>query len=322
MTAYDRIPSRTPRAGNLSRPGDAVARRLGGGAGLRRRRRWQPAVLFMVPSFLILGVFVIYPIVQSFIFSFQDVTIGGPASWIGLSNYVTLVQDPQFRNALGVTLEFTIISVAVLIIVGFILALLLQGEGIVTRIVRSIFFFPTIVSLVSIGLVWKFLLDPNIGLVGGIFDLLGLPPVAWLTSTSLALPTVIFVSIWKNLGFAMILLLAGLKGVPQERYEAGRLDGARTLQIIRYITIPGIRPTMLFATLILTIQSLQIFDLVYVMTGGGPLFKTDSLVNLVYRDGFVNYQTGYASAVSFVLFLIIMLISALQLRFFRFNDVD
>ena len=276
----------------------------------------------MVPSFLILGVFVIYPIVQSFVFSFQDVTIGGPATWIGLSNYVTLVNDPQFRNALGVTLEFTAISVAVLIVVGFILALLLQGEGIVTRIVRSIFFFPTIVSLVSIGLVWKFLLDPNIGLVGGIFDLLGLPPVAWLTSTSLALPTVIFVSIWKNLGFAMILLLAGLKGVPQERYEAGRLDGAKTLQIIRYITIPGIRPTMLFATLILTIQSLQIFDLVYVMTGGGPLFKTDSLVNLVYRDGFVNYQTGYASAVSFVLFLIIMLISALQLRFFRFNDVD
>jgi len=276
----------------------------------------------MLPSFLILGVFVIYPIVQSFIYSFQNVTIGGSSTWVGLGNYITLVNDAQFWNALGVTLEFTVISVTVLVVVGFILALLLQSEGIVTRIVRSIFFFPTIVSLVTIGLVWKFLLDPNIGLVGGLFDLLGIPPVSWLTSTSLALPTIIFVNIWKNLGFAMILLLAGLKGVPLERYEAARLDGAKTLQLVRYVTIPGIRPTLLFATLILTIQTLQVFDLVYVMTDGGPLFKTDSLVNLIYRDGFVNYQTGYASAISFVLFLIIMLISALQLRFFRYNDVD
>jgi multiple sugar transport system permease protein len=276
----------------------------------------------MLPSFVILGAFVIYPIFQSLLFSFENVNIGGSSQWIGFANYVQLFHDPQFWNSLGITLEFTITSVAVLVIVGFILALLLQGDGVMTRIVRSIFFFPTIVSLVSIGLVWKFLLDPNIGFVGGIFDLLGLPPVAWLTSTTLALPTVIFVNIWKNLGFAMILLLAGLKGVPQERYEAARLDGAKTLQLVRYVTLPGIRPTLLFTTLILTIQSLQVFDLVYVMTDGGPLFTTDTLVNLLYRDGFQNYQTGYASAISFVLFLIIVIISALQLRFFRYNDVD
>ncbi|MBW4033485.1 MAG: sugar ABC transporter permease [Acidobacteria bacterium] len=276
----------------------------------------------MVPSFAILGTFVLYPIVQSFVYSFQNVTIGGDSTWIGLQNYITLFKDQQFWNALGITLEFTIASVLVLIVVGFILALLLQGESLANRIVRSVFFFPTIVSLVTIGLVWKFLLDPSIGFVGGIFDLVGLPPVAWLTSTSLALPTVIFVNIWKNLGFAMILLLAGLKGVPQERYEAAELDGAKRGQLIRYVTIPGIRPTMLFATLILTIQSLQVFDLVFVMTDGGPIFTTDTLVNLLYRDAFVNYQTGYASAISFVLFLIIVIVSALQLRFFRYNDVD
>ena len=276
----------------------------------------------MVPSFAILGTFVLYPIVQSFIYSFQDVTIGGPTTWIGLQNYVTLFKDPQFWNALGITLEYTAASVIVLVVLGFVLALLLQGESLANRIVRSIFFFPTIVSLVTIGLVWKFLLDPSIGFVGGLFDLLGLPPVAWLTSTSLALPTVIFVNIWKNLGFAMILLLAGLKGVPEERYEAASLDGARRLQLIRYVTIPGIRPTLLFATLILTLQSLQVFDLVFVMTDGGPIFTTDTLVNLLYRNAFVNYQTGYASAISFVLFLIIVIVSALQLRFFRYNDVD
>jgi multiple sugar transport system permease protein len=305
---------RGSRAGTPSTSGGAKPR--------RPRRRWQPAVLFMVPSFVILGAFVIYPIIQSLLYSFQNVTVGGPSQWIGFGNYVTLFTDPQFWNALGNTLEFTVASVVILVVVGFVLALLLQSEGLGTRLVRSIFFFPTIVSLVTIGLVWKFLLDPNIGFVGGIFDLLGLPPVAWLTSTSLALPTVIFVNIWKNLGFAMILLLAGLKGVPQERYEAARLDGAKTLQIVRYVTLPGIRPTMLFTTLILTIQTLQVFDLVYVMTDGGPIFKTDTLVNLLYRDAFQNYQTGYASAISFVLFLIIVIISALQLRFFRYNDVD
>ena len=276
----------------------------------------------MVPSFLILGVFVIYPIVQSLVFSFQNVTIGGDSQWIGLDNYVALFKDPQFWNALGITLEFTVASVAILVVVGFILAVLLQGENLANRVVRSIFFFPTIVSLVTIGLVWKFLLDPSIGFVGGIFDFLGLPPVAWLQSTSLALPTVIFVNIWKNLGFAMILLLAGLKGVPQDRYEAARLDGAKSLQLVRHVTLPGIRPTLLFTTLILTIQTLQVFDLVYVMTDGGPIFTTDTLVNLLYRDAFTNYQTGYASAISFVLFVIIVIISALQLRFFRYNDVD
>lgn len=314
MTVSDRVSVRDSRAGTPTPSGRAAPRRA--------RRRWQPAILFMVPSFAILGTFVLYPIVQSFIYSFQDVTIGGPTTWIGLQNYVTLFKDPQFWNALGITLEYTAASVIVLVVLGFVLALLLQGESLANRIVRSIFFFPTIVSLVTIGLVWKFLLDPSIGFVGGLFDLLGLPPVAWLTSTSLALPTVIFVNIWKNLGFAMILLLAGLKGVPEERYEAASLDGARRLQLIRYVTIPGIRPTLLFATLILTLQSLQVFDLVFVMTDGGPIFTTDTLVNLLYRNAFVNYQTGYASAISFVLFLIIVIVSALQLRFFRYNDVD
>jgi multiple sugar transport system permease protein len=314
VTGTARVAGRAARADTPSTSGGARSR--------RSRRGWQPAILFMVPSFAILGTFVFYPIVQSFIYSFQDVTIGGDAPWVGLQNYITLFKDPQFWNALGITLEFTAVSVVVLIVVGFILALLLQGESLANRIVRSVFFFPTIVSLVTIGLVWKFLLDPSIGFVGGLFDLVGLPPVAWLTSTTLALPTVIFVNIWKNLGFAMILLLAGLKGVPQERYEAASLDGAKRLQLIRYVTLPGIRPTLLFATLILTIQSLQVFDLVFVMTDGGPIFTTDTLVNLLYRDAFVNYQTGYASAISFVLFLIIVIVSALQLRFFRYNDVD
>ncbi|MBT2502258.1 carbohydrate ABC transporter permease [Curtobacterium sp. ISL-83] len=289
----------------------------------RRRRRFQPAWLFMAPSFLILGVFVLFPILRSLYYSFFDWTVGASSqTWVGVGNYTKLFADPQFRNALGITLEYTVVSVVLLLVFGFLSALALQGEGLPTRIVRSIFFFPTIVSLVTIGLVWKFLLDPDIGLVGGLTHALGLPSVAWLQSTSLALPTVIFVSVWKSVGFAMILFVAGLKGVPQERYEAAELDGAARFKLVWFITLPSIRPTLLFTSLILTIQSFQVFDLVYVMTGGGPVFHTDTLVNLLYRDGFVDYQTGYASAISWVLFAIIMLISLLQLRLFRYNDVD
>jgi multiple sugar transport system permease protein len=288
-----------------------------------RRRRFQPAWLFMAPSLIILGVFVLFPILRSLYYSFFDWTVGAATEpFVGFGNYVKLVHDGQFWNALGVTLEFTVVSVVLLVVLGFAAALLLQRETLANRIIRSVFFFPTIVSLVTIGLVWKFLLDPDIGIVGGISAFLGLPSVAWLQSETLALPTLIFVSVWKSVGFAMILFIAGLKGVPAERYEAARLDGASTWQIVWSITVPSIRPTMLFTTMILTIQSFQVFDLVYVMTGGGPVFHTDTLVNLLYRDGFVNYQTGYASAISWVLFLIIMLISLLQLRLFRYNDVD
>lgn len=297
--------------------------RAGAGPARRGRPRWQPAWLFMAPSLLILGIFVLYPILRTLYYSFFDWSVGASVQpFVGFDNYVKLFHDPRFWNALGVTLEFTVVSVVLLIVLGLATALALQSEGLASRITRSVFFFPTIVSLATIGLVWKFLLDPDIGLVGGITKALGLPPVAWLQSEQLALPTLIFVSVWRSLGFAMILFVAALQSVPVERYEAGRLDGAGTFALFRYITLPGIRPTMLFATMMLTIQSLQVFDLVYVMTGGGPLYRTDTLVNLIYRDGFVNFGTGYAAAISWVLFALIMLISLLQLRIFRYNDVD
>jgi multiple sugar transport system permease protein len=310
----------------LSRPVRGRARPTPKAAPASRRRRaprFQPAWLFMGPSLLILGVFVLFPILQSLYYSFYNWTIGAASQeFVGFGNYIKLFNDPQFWNALGITLIFTVVSVVLLISLGLGSALLLLRETLVTRIVRSVFFFPTIVSLVSIGLVWKFLLDPSIGLVGGLTEAFGLKPIAFLTSTSLALPSVIFVAVWRSVGFAMILFVAGLKGVPAEHYEAGRLDGANNSQLTRFITLPSIRPTLLFATMILTIQSLQVFDLVYVMTNGGPVFHTDSLVNLIYRDGFVNFQTGYASAISWVLFAIIMLLSLIQLRLFRYNDVD
>lgn len=292
---------------------------------LARRSRWasRPAWLFMAPSLAILGVFVLWPIVRSFWYSLHTWTVGATDQpFIGFGNYLKLTRDPQFWGALLHTVEITAVSVLFLLVLGFFLALALASENLITRIIRSAFFFPYVVSLTAAGLVWRFLLDPNIGLVDGVLQAIGWGAPAWLSSTTLALPTIIFVSIWKNVGFVMIILVAGLKGVPHDQYEAARLDGAGRGQLIRYVTLPALRPTILFVSVILTIQSLQLFDLVYVMTGGGPLFTTDTLVTLLFRNGFVNFQTGYASAISWVLFLLIVIVSALQLKFFRYNDVD
>jgi multiple sugar transport system permease protein/raffinose/stachyose/melibiose transport system permease protein len=289
----------------------------------RRRPRTTAAWLFAAPSLTILGVFIVYPIVQSFRYSLYDWRIGAKVQeWVGAGNYATLVGDHLFWNALRVTLVFSVVSVVVQMVLGYAAAAALQKDTWLTKSVRSVFFFPTIVALATIGMVWRFLLDPNIGLVGGVIEWFGAEPVAWLQDPDLALPTVIAVSVWKNLGFTMIILLAGLKGVPGHLYEAAELDGAHGWQVTRHVTLPSIRPTLLLAAVMLTINSLQVFDLVYVMTKGGPLNSTDTLVTMLFREGFEYFDIGYASAIAWVLFAIIVLASALQMRLFRYNDVD
>lgn len=296
------------------------ARRATGSTGPRDARA---AWLFAAPSLLILVVFIVWPIVQSLRYSLYDWRVGAShQEWLGLGNYVQLTQNPLFWNALRVTLVFALASVVLQLVLGYAAASALLRDSWLSRAVRSVYFFPTIVALATIGIVWRFLLDPNIGLIAGITAQLGGTPVGWLQDRTLALPTLIFVNVWKNVGFTMIILLAGLKGVPHELYEAARLDGAHKFQLTRYITLPSIRPALLLAGVMLTINSLQTFDLVYVMTGGGPLNSTDTLVTMLYREGFVHFNQGYASAIAWVLFLVIVIVSALQMKLLRYNDVD
>ena len=297
--------------------------RPGGRGGARRRFRFQPAWLFAAPSLAILLVFIVFPIFQSFWYSLHNWRIGADVQeWVGIANYQQLFADELFWNALRVTLIFSVVSVVAQMVLGYWAAAALLRDTWFNKIVRSIFFFPTIVALATIGLVWRFLLDPSIGLVGGLTAAIGAEPIPWLQDPALALPTVIFVSVWKNLGFTMVILLAGLTGVPAHLYEAAKIDGANERQLTWHVTLPSIRPTLLFTTMILTINSLQVFDLVYVMTNGGPLFATDTLVTMMFREGFTNFDIGYASAIAWVLFALIMILSALQLRLFRYRDVD
>lgn len=291
-------------------------------AGRSERGRWS-GWLFAAPSAAIIATFIVYPIFRSFWYSLHDWHLGSSDNrFVGLDNYRTLLDDERFWNALRVTVVFTAASVVLQVVLAFLAALALQDDNRFNRIVRSIYFFPTVVSLTTIGLVWRFLLDPNIGLVGGITASLGWEPVGWLQDPDLALPVLILVSVWKNLGFTMVILLAGLKGVPEQLYDAASVDGAGRVRTVWHIVLPSIRPTLMFATMILVINSLQMFDLVYVMTNGGPVFATDTLVTMLYRVGFTQFDVGYASAVAWALFLVIALASALQLRLFRYRDVD
>jgi ABC-type sugar transport system permease subunit len=289
----------------------------------RRRRPFRAGYLFLLPSAVILAAFVVYPIVQSGWMSLHDWSFLSPQHrFVGLGNYREIWHDPRFWNALRNTLIFSAVAVPAQVLLGLGLAVALARDTRVNRLMRSVYFFPVISSLATMAIVWKFLLDPDIGVLSHGLQQVGFPHVAILQSTTWALPAVILVSVWKNVGFTMVILLAALQDVPVNLYEAAAIDGAGGWRRFRDVTVPSLRQSLLFATVISVIASLQLFDQVYVMTDGGPLFHTETLVTYMYKLGFQEYRSGYAAAIAWVLFLLILLASAVQLRLFRYRDVD
>lgn len=289
----------------------------------RRRVRVNSAYLFIAPSLILITVFILEPILQSGWMSLHDWSVGEAShTFVGFDNYINLFQDHRFWNALKVTVLYTIAVSVGQVVLGLALAVRLRRTGWFTSLLRIFYFLPFVASLVVVGIIWKFLLDPQVGLVTAWLDQIGISAPDFLQSTSWALPSVIAVGIWKNVGFTMIILIAGLQQIPADLYEASAIDGAGAWRQFRYVTLPALRPALLFTSLIATINGLQLFDLVFAMTGGGPIFHTESIVQYLYQEGFVNFAMGYASAIAWVLFVIIMVISAVQLRVARYQDVD
>ena len=262
------------------------------------------AGIFLAPALILLGVFLFYPIVYLLYLSFTtgSFTVSG-IQWVGWRNYLRLFTDVDFWQIIGNTAYFTIATVIPTIVIPLGLAVLLNFSFAGRSVLRAAYFIPSITSVVAVGLAFRWLFQTD----GPINDLLiqwGLEPISWLSSTVWAMPVIILLSTWKQLGFNLVVFIAGLQTIPQSRYEAAELDGANSWAKFWYITIPGLKPTLIFAVLTTAIFTLRSFEQVYIITGGGPLNSTNVLVYYIYEQAFARFEFGYAAAAATVLLAI------------------
>ncbi len=272
------------------------------------------AWIFLLPALILLGLFLLWPIADLFYLSF---TAGSFTSegihWVGLRNYWRLLLNPDFRQVIGNTAYFTLGTVIPSLVIPLSLAVLLNRSFALRGLLRTAYFIPSITSLVAAGLGFRWLFQTE-GPVNALLMNFGIEPIPWLGSPIWAMPVLILLSIWKQLGFNMVVFLAGLQAIPPSRYEAAELDGANAWQQFWHITLPGLRPTLIFATVTTAIFTLRSFEQVYVITGGGPLNSTNLLVYYIYDQAFAQFDFGYAAAAATVLLAVTLVLVYFQLR--------
>lgn len=282
-------------------------------------REVRGAWIFVAPALGALAAFLFVPVAASLALSFTDFdlyAVADPANlrFVGADNYRALLDDPLFWRALRNTAYFALVGGPLSVAVSLAAALLVHAR--LTRfrpLFRTLFFLPVVTTLVAVAVVWRFLYHPRIGLVNHVLGLAGIAPVDWLGDPFWAMPALILLAIWKGFGFNMVVFVAGLQGIPEKLYEAARLDGATGWQQLRHVTLPQLAPTAFFVAVMTMIGSLQLFAEPYVMTQGGPSHATLSVVLYMFQEGFRYWNMGYAAAVAFVLFAILLAGTALQL---------
>ena len=280
---------------------------------LNKKTRFFPYAM-LLPTLVIFAVFMIYPILYSFYLSSTEFT-GGTYNFVGLRNYIELFHDPVFYKALFNTFFYLIIQVPVMISLALLLAVLVEQKFIRGKgFFRMATFLPTITSLVAYSLVFKVLFNTNYGLINYIVEFFGGEKIQWIYSAWPARASIIISITWRWVGYNMIILLAGIQAIPTEMYESASLDGASFWQQLFYITIPAIKPIILFTTITSTIGTLQLFDEPYILTQGGPNYATITLGEYLYDNGFTYLKFGFASALGYVMVIIIGLLSWLQFR--------
>ena len=277
---------------------------------------------FSLPFVILFAVFMAGPILVSFVTSFTDLRVTDIRSplnveLVGFDNYVDVLNDDTFRTAAGNTALYVLVTTPATIGIGLLLALALnQGVVRMRNVFRVGFFLPYVTSIVAIAVVWRVLLGTSTGLINGLLGQIGIDGPGWLTDPAYALWSIMLMTTWKGVGLQMIILLAGLQAIPQQLYEAASVDGAGRWQKFRYVTLPSLKPTLLFSTVVASIGLMQVFDEPYVMTQGGPLDATQTVaLYAVDQFGFGNY--GHTAAVSYILFVAIALLTLLQFRLLR-----
>lgn len=291
-----------------------------GGARIRRSEESPLTVLaFLLPSLVGFVLFIFGPILASIGFSFFRFSGGWRSlEFIGLRNYLRAVHSAEFWGALAVTIRFVAVSVVLQLSIGFVLALFLQNPLRFRNTFRGIIFLPTVLAPIAVGLAFVVILHPEKGPLNQLLVLLGLPPSPWLTSPKTALGSIILVTVWQNAGYYMVIFLAGLISISDSLFESAEIAGANTIQKLRYITIPMLTPTLFFAITMAIIRAFQVFDQVFIMTGGqwggGPAGATRVLVFDIYINAFIHYDMGYAATESVILLAIVLLITVVQYR--------
>ena len=285
-----------------------------------RHRLHHPLVplLFLLPGCALLGALVIYPALKAVLLSFTDFNMIQPPRWLGLHNYARLWSDPAFLSALKNTLSYLVVVVPVLVVLPIFLALLVQRSIPGVKFFRAAIYLPVVTSLVISALVWKWVYEEK-GLLNHVLLSSGLTsePVAFLTDPANALFAVMAVTVWSGMGYYMVIYLAGLQSIPRHLYEVAEVEGVSAWQQTLHITIPLLRPSIAVVAVMSSIASMKVFEEVYVMTQGGPLDATKTLVFHLYESAFVEFEMGYASAVGVALFLITLVFSLINLRLTR-----
>jgi multiple sugar transport system permease protein len=279
-----------------------------------RRPSWQEArtaLLFVLPCLLLFVAFRFGPAIAGAVLGFTDFTIGGETGWIGLENFRRLVDDPTFWAALRVTVVYSALVVPLSILASLGMALLTRRAFRGVKLFRSIFFLPVVTSLILAGVVFAWVFSEG-GPWSRLAGVLGLPAHSWLADSTLVIPALVLVSVWSRFGYGMLILLVRMQDIPAELEEAALTDGASTWQRFRYVTLPQLRPVLFFLAIIETTMSFQVFDTIYMMTGGGPVRASYTLVYLLYDQGFRYFDLGYASAIGLALFVMTLIVALIQ----------
>ena len=278
----------------------------------------RAAWFFMLPSLVILGIFVVYPIGQALYLSFTNYSLLRPPRWIGLHNYTQIAKDPAAFNAIKNTLVYAGATTIGCVVLALLVALFLNQRFLFRGLARTAVFVPFIVSLSVVSIAWSYLLDPDIGLLSYWGDKVGIRSgQGWLVNPNLAMVSVIVVGIWKYLGFYVVMYLAALQSIPRDLYEAAAVDGAGPIRRFFTVTWPLLANQTMLVAVIATITNIQGFDQIFILTEGGPFFRTETLVMMMYRVGFQNLQFGYAAALSYVLVGMLMVLAFVQVSYFR-----
>lgn len=285
-----------------------------------RMRKEKSAYAFLAPGLIIFSLFTVFALLFAFYLTFHEWSIIEPDKpFVGLDNYAKLGSDETFLRSVLNTFYFTGASVPLSILIGLGIALLLNQAIRARGLFRAVFFLPQVTPFVVVAIIWKWLYNGDFGLINYYLIELGIirEPLLWLSDQNLAMPAVIIMSVWAGVGFSMVIYLAGLQGVPEELHEAAKVDGANAVQRFFHVTIPQLAPTTLFLLVMGIIGSLQVFTQIFIMTKGGPVERTTTMVYYIYQAAFKFFDMGYASTLAFALFAITLVFTIIQLRLYR-----